>query len=527
MRPTFASFTVAKGALDAARANLYVTGQNLSNQYTTGYTRQAAVQASVGPMNMNMRYANLNDIYIGEGVKVNGITQLRDPYLDTRYRLERVSAQEAETKYAGLTELEYVFDEITTDGIDVALSDLMSQIQNLIDNRDDSVSETIVQNSAQILINLFNYTASQISSVYDSQMTQLETGAVADVNQILTSISYLNDQIQTSHIAGAPALELMDERNLLLDELSGYMDISVTTTLVEVGKNIYVEQVSVSLKNDEGDNFLLVDHDKANQIELTVDEDSKVGITLLDSDGDPVGGSIRGLASLDGGDITDILQAGELSAYINLINAGGEFDDPPSTERGIPYYENMLNTIVAEFAYTLNTINSDYANLDTDPPEFDKPLFEASDGGEITAANIQIATKWADTAGSYITGYKTNDDGDTVDNLLVLLDAFNTEFTFTSETGTPAFTGTIQGGISNISVTLGLEMKEAAVKYTTYSTVLLDVDTQRMSVSSVNTDEESINLVQYQQAYQAASRFMTTLDEAVDTIINSMGLVGR
>ncbi|MEG2429549.1 MAG: flagellar hook-associated protein FlgK, partial [Oscillospiraceae bacterium] len=88
MRPTFASFYVAKGGLDAANANLSITGQNMTNAKAKGYTRQRVDLYSTGPTGWKSRYAGGPASFIGDGVTIGGVNQLRDPYLDVRFRGE-------------------------------------------------------------------------------------------------------------------------------------------------------------------------------------------------------------------------------------------------------------------------------------------------------------------------------------------------------------------------------------------------------------------------------------------------------
>ena len=96
-----------------------------------------------------------------------------------------------------------------------------------------------------------------------------------------------------------------------------------------------------------------------------------------------------------------------------------------------------------------------------------------------------------------------------------------------ASTSTLIFKGTFQEGVTNLSDTLGLQIQDVTRQNDTYNSKISSVNQEIAANSSVNLDEEGINLIMYNQALSASSRLMTTLDEALNTIINKMGLVGN
>lgn len=546
MRPTFASFNVAKRGLDAARANLSITGQNMTNANTPGYVRQRVDLNSIGAMGWQTRYANPNDLYVGEGVSIAGTSQFRDPYLDVRFRREHAKVANSDTQLDTLNELKYVFDEITKDGLNAQFSDLCSQLQNLSGKANDPVAEGIVKTSALMLVKLFNHSSELINGVKQQQLEYLQNGSVEKANELLKGIATVNEEIKKANIAGNPALELVDSRNSMIDELSGIVNLEVATKKVSIGSGIFVEELSVNLIGNDGQKFNLVDNGDFKQFDLakdpnTQDVETPITILLKDKDGLPVGGSNTGVVSLDGGDITSQITTGDFAAHLKMLNSAGEFDNPATKERGIQYYEKMMNTIVHEFANIMNSTNSNTVTkvvdgagnpiLDSEGRDqfiYDKPMFESTDGKPIDASNIKISDKWNNTPGSYLTATKNDANGKPVDNILTMISKLSCDVNFTAPaTGTPLFKGNFQSCFTNISITLGLETRSVGRENDSYAGVLIDIDKQRASISSVNMDEEGINLIQFNQSLSASSRYMTTLDEAVDTIINRMGIVGR
>ncbi|WMJ24257.1 flagellar hook-associated protein FlgK [Paludicola sp. MB14-C6] len=528
MRPTFAGFYVAKRGLDAARANLSVTGQNITNVKTAGYTRQRVDLYSVGASGYNMRYATKEDSNIGEGVSIGGIIQVRDPYLDLRYRREHSKVGESGIQLDALSDLEYIFDEITKDGLDKQFSDLKSQLQNLSLNPNDPVSEGIVKTSALMLVKMFNHCSEQINTVKQEQLATLQDGSITRVNELLRGIANLNGEIKNANVSGNQALELMDQRNTMIDELSGYVNLEITSKTVDIGGGRSVEEMSINLIGAGGDKFNLVDDNKNRSFGVEIDSNGiePVKITLNDFDGSKVTSSNKALISIPNGDISGQLTTGAFAGHLSIINSKGEFDTPPTKDRGIQYYENMLNTLANQFATAFNKANS----MNISEP-WDKPMFEAKDGKPITAGNLAISSKWENAIGSYITSTKQPPKPGVdkpADNILNMISLFSSDLTYTTTNGNvPLFKGTFQGCFSNINSTLALEIKDITRMNDSSGSVLEEIDNQRASISAVNIDDEGINLIQYNQALSASSRFMTTLDEALDTIIKGMGVVGR
>ena len=108
---TFGSFTAARMGIYVSQSSLNVTGNNIANINTTGYTRQRADISSLYSTG-EARYANGLDLNIGYGALVESVSQLRDPYLDIRYRNENASLGAAEAMQKGLDQIAHILDEV-------------------------------------------------------------------------------------------------------------------------------------------------------------------------------------------------------------------------------------------------------------------------------------------------------------------------------------------------------------------------------------------------------------------------------
>ncbi|WP_321028050.1 flagellar basal body rod C-terminal domain-containing protein, partial [Eisenbergiella tayi] len=206
------------------------------------------------------------------------------------------------------------------------------------------------------------------------------------------------------------------------------------------------------------------------------------------------------------------LENGALKAYTDVIagNAPGN--------AGIPYYQQKLDDFAAAFGELMNnTIHED------DGTAVFKTLIEAEGGGALTAGNISVSTAWAEDP-SYVIRDQ-NPDG-TLDNtdIMKLKAGLAEERTFGKEY---KYSGNFSGFITNYTDTLGSDIKTTKARLNASLAIAESVEKDRQGVSGVSLNEEGINLMTYNKAYQALGRLMTTMDEQLDMIINQMGMVGR
>ena len=549
MSSTFDGLYIARSGVRAARANLNVTGQNITNSTTPGYTRQRVDQAAITPPSGNDFYSGKQGAVSGLGSDAFATSQLRDAFLDAEYRIQNAAAGGSATLSDALSSLEDIFSYSTTaasstqssivDVLSSELSNLISQMQNLTSGKSDA-SESVIRDAADQLAKKFNAAAKQLETAREQQYDDLSVYAVPDANDLLQSIAALNERIKSAEVSGGTALELRDQRNLKLDELSQYMDIRVEETEVPIGSGQTVHELHVyladkdgnALKNDGDPEFTLVSDKQYAQVSVFQDADgarlTHVRLSGLTEDGKTFDGSNKGFQNAD-------LQTGSLSSYLKLLNENGEYDidttDPDkqtATFRGIGYYSKLLDTLAQKFAETMNAANS----TDTET----KPLFtsDGTDTTDITAENIRLATGWTIGQG-YLTTSKeeANPDDSTAtsySNITAMITALTSEkqdFRTPGENGVSIFNGTIQKAFMNVPTSLGQSVSSVNSANADDVNRLDNIDLNRQSISSVSIDDEAVDLLQFNQALAASARFMTAVDECLQTILNNMGLAGR
>ncbi|WP_326910459.1 flagellar hook-associated protein FlgK [Sedimentibacter sp. MB31-C6] len=520
LRSTFLGYKTATSALTVNQNMLDIVGQNISNVNTKGYTRQRLDISSVSFSTKNLKFG-IDGVVIGQGVGADGVSQYRDSFLDLRYRMQAANAGGESAQLEALSDLETVFDEVAMEGLDAQFSDLLEQLHSLTSSTSDPVMEGVVRTSAKMLTQMFNDYSKQINTIRNQQLTYLEDGAIVKVNQLMDNIADLNKQIKEDNISGNPALELNDERNMLIDELSSYIDIEVDLTQVPIGGGRTVDELSIKLR-DKSPEVVLIDDDEFIQLDVIEngkDIDIYISQNFDKSVNDPSDSSNY---------LTEILDNGQLNGYINFLNGKGDFADLTENDnKGVQYYSNMLDTLANKFAEEMNAANYDTINSE------DKPLFDSRDGtSQITAGNIAIHKDWADATESYITNTNIDIEGDTTggtDNILKMISLFEKKYDFNvnqidSSIDKPLFKGTFQEFLTFSTTRLNLQVNDVETSYDIYNESQFQLDYARSSMSSVDLNEEGVNLLNYSKSYNAAARLMTTLDEMLDTLINRMAV---
>ena len=181
------------------------------------------------------------------------------------------------------------------------------------------------------------------------------------------------------------------------------------------------------------------------------------------------------------------------------------------------------STILDQADPLLNQIaNGDLKPLDGKVPKIDYD--------KITAANFTITKDWADNKTNFVQTHDPSQTAGYNDNINHLISVFGQKlnYTFTQPDGTQKqiFNGTFVEFYDNVGNQLGLDIKSSTVLINNYITIANDIANNRDAISGVSLDEEGIDIMKYQKAYAASARVMTALDEALEKVINGMGVVG-
>lgn len=324
---TFETFTTARLGIYAAQKGLSVTGNNIANINTDRYTRQRVDQVSLKTGAHDL-YRSKYDNHVGNGVLISGISQIRDPYLDIRYRNVSAEVGFNDSMLSGLQDIAAILDEVGTslDGVEqdgmlyAQLQDLRKSLNAMLADPTKN-TDYLTRSSAQALAGLFNDYANKLESLKANTEAAFEK-EVTEVNEILTNIRNLNDAIRQSDIHGDPALEMRDERNRQIDELSQYMHIKATYSMEDLGAGLQVEKLTISLADANPDPSVTTDSS------VLVDGifGSQISIPKTLPVSNPDFDAVNGNPYKDAADLTD-------ADYLYLKEGGGLTNDPAEAQQ--------------------------------------------------------------------------------------------------------------------------------------------------------------------------------------------------
>ncbi|WP_458863321.1 flagellar hook-associated protein FlgK [Acidaminobacterium chupaoyuni] len=516
MRPTFMGFETAKSAIFANQKSLDIVGNNLTNIETNGYTRQRVERTSIAPSSFSTKIASGRVGLAGQGVEALGVSQLRDAFLDKCFRDEYATAS-YHTQAAGILN---TIQNVLTDGKNItSASGLQGAIEEIYKGLQAYIKEPTLDSGANIVMSSFKNIA-QVLNQLDEKLTTVAAQQVDDLqvtvnrtNEILAQIAHLNEQIGSdATVLANPkneyfrANELLDQRNLLLDELSGYGDIKVT----QLSNGV----VDVALGGHE-----ILKGTDYTPLTMYRGENGRVAVRYQDS-----GSNV----SLGGGSIL---------ASLNFINGKGSNvqNNSDSPVQGIPYCRDRLDTFAGALAAVVNKSVPERDPV-TNKPKTDangsiiyKTLLSAKDINGATSAqlavkasNISISDEWARSGPGYFIYSKNENVEDYAQKISAAL--MDTAHTFQSYG--EKFAGSFSDYLVEFTAKIGSDLKFHTERQKATGAVADDYLSQRDAISGVSKDEEAADMLRFQKSYEAAARLMTTLDEVLDVLINRMGRVG-
>ena len=556
VRATFSGFNTALSALQANQKRLDITGQNLSNMNTAGYTRQQLEASSLNYTNPVSHYSNGNETAVGFGVSMDRVSQIRDPYLDIQYRSQSADCSYTNRLQTALNSLSKVLDETTISGIRQAFDDVLSTLTSMQDPAkvSDPIYESELRTKMQSVCNLFNQASRQITQAEQNEFQRLtgegssEQGDVQKINDILRQIGDLNVQIKRNQVAGHPSLELQDKRNLLLDELSGYIPVETRyykddahsgnnaydhdANGAVIGKKDWPDDLEVSMNyidakgksqklilvngSDLGADGLTKNYGQLSvlkgdhQTAASVSDPANISIKFEKAPSykgngqaatNNVYAELKGIL-FEGGSLQASLDMLQKTGTGNVINGSTAVDDV----RGYQYYSGKLDQLASTFAKSMNDINN--GKKHTDKNLLSNSTNDSTTG--ITAGNIGISKGW--TSG---TVHISTDGTNRTDTILDMITAMK---------DTKKLNGkTFADYMNNLSTQLASDSSSNQTALKTGTTVLNSIQDSRDSLSGVSLDEEATNMMAYVSAYNAASRLMTALDEVLNTLISNTG----
>ncbi|GAB1694677.1 flagellar hook-associated protein FlgK [Krasilnikovia sp. M28-CT-15] len=466
----FGALNTALSGLYANRRGLEVSGQNISNTNTEGYSRQRVqMQAVVGGSAAAM-YARSDGL--GDGVEVTDVQRMRSEFLETRGRSEHAVGSYLTQQASIYNTIEDSFAEPSDTALQAQFHDMWGAWADVANTPDDPAARSaLLQKSATVVDGLRN-AHNSLSSQWQDLRGQADAFC-AEVNQTAGAIAELNKKIVLAKASGATVNELEDQRDLHIMHLS-----EMVGATAQKRPNGAVDVLI--------DGSALVSEYIPRGIEVTGAQRLDDQVAANAGSTTPPGVQLRWT---DTG--TTTTAGGKLGAMLDAITGV------------IPGISSQLDNVANTLVTTVNAAHTPAYGLDG---VNGRPFFSGNSASTIAIAldmrrPDQVGA--APTAGTF--------DGSVADLL--------------SRTG--AQPGGPDKVYQNMIADLGVASQTSGRRADIQGNITLQIDSAREAEAGVNLDEEMTNLLTYQRGYEAASRVMTTIDEMLDQLINRTGLVGR
>ncbi|MED0658200.1 flagellar hook-associated protein FlgK [Anoxybacillus ayderensis] len=513
MLSTFHGLETVRRGMTAQQQALYVTGHNIANANTPGYSRQRVNFEQTPPYPFASKNRPVMPGQMGTGVEGGTVQRMREEFLDVQYRGENMKYGYWNTRAEALYKMEEIMNEPSDEGLAKTLDRFWQSLQDLAVNPSNSGARSVVRQRGMAVAETFHYLSSSLKSIRDDIKNELDV-TVKAVNSLARQLNDLNKQISEVEVHGYLPNDLYDERNRLLDELSQYVNVKVTP-VPSGGSALKIAEgrFTVELVDRTGSTVIgtLVDGrlGKVNEFQVTYQDNvAKTGPIVSFSLGDASFSTFERLK-----------ENGKVGA---LLYSYGYSEDGGTTTKGLyPEMLRDLNAMAKAFADQFNTVHSngwsvaEIKNNATSPST--KPFFtyDLAD----PAGTLDIAQAIKDSLDN-IAASASGQIGDG-SNAQALAEVKNGMMNIAGNTTT------IQNFYESLIGQMAVNAQEAKRLSENSEVLRQSVDERRMAVSSVSLDEEMMNMMKFQHAYNASARMITMIDQMLDKIINNMGIVGR
>lgn len=462
----------AKSSLAAAQVAMATTAKNVSNVNTDGYSRQRVDFVTGMP-------EQIGHARVGGGVDVGSITRSTNEFVQRRLVEEQASLG----KYQGLSDvysqLEMVFKDDGEGSVTQSVSGFFNNMRTLSTQPDSIPLRTAVKESAKNVTHRFNVMSESMDQVVGDIDARLD-GAIADVNRLTDRISHLNEQIIAVEVrgSGASANDERDQRDMAVLELSKLVDVK--TTQLENGA-INVDSGSL------GPLVLATD-----RLELAAARGSV---------GDSANSTRVYVVSPYPGaplkDVTAKFETGQVGGLIHLRDSV------------IPEFRDKVDGLAYNLANSVNGIHEGAFNRNGTQGVsfFAQPVaFRGAAGGLALSADVE------QDVGNIATADARNAAGD--NRALLRMTDLETAKVF--DGGQHSFNDMA----ASIVGSLGVQVRTANDSFETQKGICEQLDTMKKTASSVSLDEEAMNMLKFQKAFDASAKMIQVADQMMDTIVN-------
>lgn len=476
MSGLFGTLNTSTSGMRAQQNALQTTSHNLANSNTVGYSRQRVTMAA----NLPQSLAGIGQI--GTGVVINGITRITDDFVISQLQNEEAYLNQYKQLSDVLGQLEAMFNEPTDTGISQQMSEFFNSWNNLASNPESLTSKTMVVRQAETFLDTINHTLNKMNELSGDTLTQIDK-QILDFNSAASQLKGINDQIFNATVKGEMPNDLLDKRDMLVGQMKNIAGVEASTD--KYGRTF------IKIDGQE-----IVSENAVNKLEMTGEGDTTISV-ITEEGAQPVEiktGAIKGLQEAlvvvgeKNAEVSGFIE--NLALAVNTIHQGGENGE------GIEFFTIAEN----------GEISVNQALLD-DPSRVNvgKEFGEDAVAGDGTRAKaifdlqntmLDLSSKdWLNTYNEETMSFESSASGSTLFN-----------------------------HYNEIVTDMGITKQQADNMLANQLDLTILLEQRRDSISGVDINEEVVNMIQFQSAFQANARAISTISEMLDTLINRMGV---
>ncbi|MEV4132493.1 flagellar hook-associated protein FlgK [Dactylosporangium sp. NPDC049742] len=460
---TFSGLNTALSALYAQRRALDITGQNIANVNTEGYSRQRVELTPVENVTEPARYSQSSGV--GDGVRITGVTRLHDEFMTNRTRSERGLNEYLQAQKTVYANVEQALGEPSDTGLQAQLSDYWSAWSDVANRPGDTSARTQLLSRANTVAGSMRTTRANLEQLYSATREQL-TADVDVVNQTTASVADLNARIALAKVADMPTNELTDKRDQLvlrLSELTG-----ATARPKEDGTTDVLLAGAVLVQGD------------------TTRE-------LVASGSPAVDGRLVAPSTVTFSDGTAVsISTGRIASRLESLTTT------------IPNAVTGLDTVAGLLIQTVNDQHAQGWDITVVPPA---TVPTPQQGGDFFSGTNARDIGVAITDPTKVAASSTSSNPFQGDNATALADLAK------DQTGADVT-------YRNYVVDIGIAAQTVNRRADAQQVISDDVTAAEQAGSGVSLDEEMTNMLQFQRAYEAAAKVISVVDSTLDSLIN-------
>ena len=451
---------LGRNALLTHQRAIHVTGHNIANANTPGYTRQRVNLAANAPMDSNPGQ-------MGNGVVATEVQRIYDRYVGKQINAEQRELGRWEAQRDAMERVGLSFDETVGFSLNLAMTEFWNAWQDLSNNPGGHTERVALISRSDELATAFN----QLSRDLQQQQRDLDSSiqvAVGEINALADELAQLNQKISAAEIGGQNANDLRDRRDLAVNQISEMIDVDA----YENGQG----QMVVSVAEGRP----LVDGNHVWRLATQVNAAGHLDIVWTDSAGSSA-------------DITAGIQGGKLKGWLEV------------RDTAIPDYLSRLDSLAGGIITEVNTLHTGGFDLNAAAGEV---FFTGA-----TAADIGLNLNIQNDPNLIAAATKaTGLPGDNTNAIAIA----GLQFAAVMGGGTATYDDFYRSLVTDVG-----NQSQTAIGYAEHQGFMLtSLENYRESISGVSLDEEMLNLIKFQHAYDAAAKLVSTVDEMIETVMN-------